>query len=110
MGRGARLIKRAQNLNFFSSSQTKDSATVRQAEIISTRVYVFLTTLIFIVIAILMGLSQETTTASIISPSLDDVHRLQARGYTLTCSCSSITIQFASFVVSEPTFHQVGNY
>ena len=110
MGPGARLLKWIQNLNFFSSSQTKNSANVRQTEIFSTRVYILLSTLVFVAIALFTALSEETTTVQIMSPSLDNVNRLQDRGYILTCHCSSITIQFSSFVVLEPNFHQVRDW
>jgi hypothetical protein len=107
VGRGARLIAWSQNLNFFASSQTNDSAHIRRIEILSTRVYIILGALVFIFIAFFTAVSEETTTVKIIFPSLDNVNRLQDQGYILTCQCSRITIQFASFVVLEPSFHQV---
>ena len=109
VGRGARLIKWAQNLNSFSSAQTRDFADVRHHEIVSTRVYILLSTVVFIAIALFTALSKETATVQIASPSLDNVDRLRDQGYTLTCQCSIITIQLASFVVLEPSFHQVTN-
>jgi hypothetical protein len=79
-----------------------------QNERISTRLFIILLTIILTVLLLYTSLERVTKTGSMETPTLAQYSKLYATySQTLTCPCTTISINYGKFLHVEYTFHQV---
>ena len=97
-----------QRLNLFQSALSLNDASIRQNELIITRVYIILTVFCLCGVLLFTSLLQQKATVTIPSPSISSYDRLQANEPFLSCSCSRISSPYSTFTsLSQRTLHQV---
>lgn len=93
-------------LNLFESGR-EETETVRR-ERWSTRIYLVLLIAILFVMALYKGLGNQTSQITVKRPSQALFESLdQKYPNTLYCPCSTIAINYATFIRIQPTYHQV---
>jgi hypothetical protein len=97
-----------QNLNLFPSAPpTTDEYELRN-ERISTRLFIILLTIILTVLLLYTSLATVTKTVNVETPTLAQYSKLYATyPQTLTCPCTTISINYGKFLHVEYSFHQV---
>jgi hypothetical protein len=81
-----------------------------QNERISTRLFIILLTIILTILLLYTSLVNVTKTVNIKNPSLAQYSQLHATyPQTLTCACTTISINYEQFLHVEYSFHQVCN-
>ncbi|CAF1030677.1 unnamed protein product, partial [Didymodactylos carnosus] len=100
------LILSIKTLNLFESRST-DEVEIRY-ERITTRLYLILLSLSFVVLVIYTALTKQTITVNIESPSFSTYRKLEVDySHSLKCSCSQLSFALGTFIHIKPTFHQV---
>jgi hypothetical protein len=95
-----------QSLNLFESGSLQN-LTIK-SEKWSTRLYLALLFLSLFFLVFYTAIAERTVNTLVKNPSYDMFNSLQNRyGDTLKCPCSTIAIQYRTFVTLEPKFHQV---
>ncbi|CAF3160440.1 unnamed protein product [Rotaria sp. Silwood2] len=81
-------------------------------ERLSTRLYLILLNIGIVTIFLYMILAKQMIMFTINWPSIFDYEKLiiTDADNTIDCPCSYIAIEYRSFVTTEASFHQVGNF
>ncbi|CAF1271698.1 unnamed protein product [Adineta ricciae] len=102
-----KFVQWAQHLNMFKSINQRTPADIKQQRI-TTRVYLVLLAVSFIILFLFNSLSTQTTTINVPDPDLDEYQSLQnLHSNTLECHCSNIVMYYQTFISLNPTLHQV---
>jgi hypothetical protein len=81
-----------------------------QNERISTRIFIILLTIILTILLLYTSLESVTKTVNVETPTLAQYSQLYATyPQTLTCACTTISINYGKFFDVEYSFHQVCN-
>ena len=100
------VIDTIRNLNLFKSGST--DRVVIHREILTTRLFLILFTIAFIVLFSYTLTSERTITETIEKPTLATFNRLEKKYLnSLSCPCARISIPYGLFVQTKPLFHQV---
>jgi hypothetical protein len=99
-----RLVSVVTNLNLYDD----EGKMSRVDQILSTRIYVACLITSLFVLLFYTGLSNQTHTVTVSSPSLTNFDKLSSNyPLTLLCPCSQISIPHERFVTFTPQYHQV---
>jgi hypothetical protein len=97
-----------QNLNLFPSIPPSTNEYDCRNERISTRVFIFFFILILAILLFYISFVNVTKTVNIKTPTLSQYSHLYATyPQTLTCACTTISINYGKFLGIEYSFHQV---
>jgi hypothetical protein len=97
-----------QNLNLFPSVPPSTNEYDCRNERISTRVFIFFFILILTILLFYTSFVNVTKTVNIKTPTLAQYSNLYATyPQTLTCPCTTISINYGKFLHVEYSFHQV---
>ena len=101
--------RRLKNMDLFRQESSKiRSPNAKTMAILSTRVYAIALPVCICVLASLYGLSQQSISTTVVSPSLTVFEQLDASYHaTLSCPCGRLAINFSSFSSTRYTLHQV---
>jgi hypothetical protein len=106
----SKLKRYLSTFNVFPSVPPTTDAHELQNERISTRLFVILLTIILTILLLYTSLVNVTRTVNIKNPSLAQYSQLYATyPQTLTCACTTISINYGKFLHVECSFHQVCN-
>lgn len=95
-------------MNLFASSPPSVHERHLKTERISTRLYIFLLTVSFLVLLAYKISEEVTHTVTISLPSFDDYQLLYIKERdNLFCPCSTIATEYHVFLYIEPVFHQL---
>lgn len=79
-----------------------------EVAIITSRIYAVLLSAGIIILMLINGLTQVTTTVTVQSPSLAIYEKLQAEfSNTLSCPCKQIATPYNTFLTITVSYHQV---
>jgi hypothetical protein len=104
------LIRKLLNLNLFVNPTTRNSDDIEviHDQVLSTRVYIVLLTVIILIITLFTILRPVLVTETVLKPSLEVYLQLEiAHASTLSCICRQSTVQYARFFSMKPVYHQV---
>ncbi|UJR29415.1 hypothetical protein I4U23_010627 [Adineta vaga] len=77
-------------------------------QLLASRVYLILLIFAIVIITLSIGLSQQTQSFTIQSPTVDQFEYLYSQySTTLTCPCTQIAIPFKKFLDLSPMMHQI---
>ena len=95
------------NLNIFAASDDsgeREDEQQRRSNIVATRVYVVILTLVLVDVALISWISSETTMVTIEHPTRQQFEALPNEA---KCPCSRVSILYEEFISIQATFHQV---
>ena len=95
------------NLNIFAVSDDsgeREDEQQRRSNIIATRVYVLILTLVLVDVALISWMSSERTMMTIEHPTRQQFEALPIEA---KCPCSRVSILYEEFISINATFHQV---
>jgi hypothetical protein len=100
--------KKMVELNHFESVESRTDAFELRTEILATRLYLALLTVVVAIIVLYLSLDVQTRTVTVPYPSQMMYEYLEAQySSTLKCSCEQITIPFRKFMSISVTYHPV---
>lgn len=94
---------------FESRASVKDGDTqALHTEIITTRLFLILLSLIISVLLIYLSSTDVTQNILVRSPSIEVFERLYKQySATLVCPCSQSTVRYDQFITVKPIYHEV---
>ncbi|CAF1255681.1 unnamed protein product [Didymodactylos carnosus] len=97
------------SLNLFESkSGASTNEHERKNELISTRLFIILLIISFLILCVYSSLIIVQKTVTISSPSLNQYRKLEKKySQTLSCACSNISISYSKFVSITPRYNEV---
>ena len=103
------IFYRLRQLNFFTSDDpTANSEREIQDQILATRIFFILLIASLVILTIYSSQIQVTKTVNIKNPSIEQYTLLyQSHSQTIICPCTNIVIPRQTFLILQPTFHQV---
>ncbi|CAF1429312.1 unnamed protein product [Adineta ricciae] len=100
--------KKIVELNRFESVESHTDAFALRTEILATRLYLALLTVVVVIIVFHLSLDVQTWTVAVPHPSQATYEYLEAQySSTLKCSCEQISIPFRKFMTISVTYHPV---
>jgi hypothetical protein len=104
----SKLKRYLSTFNVFSSVPPTTDPYELQNEIISTRLFIILSTITLTILLLYTSLVSVTKTVNIKNPTLAQYSELYATySQTLTCACTTISINYGDFLNVQYSFHQV---
>ena len=92
-------------LNLFKHPYNDDFG--RRSEVLSTRFYIVLMTISFIILTLYASIIVHTETVQVRTPSIMTYERLAGQyNNTLTCACANITTPYQTFISLIPVSYK----
>ena len=106
------LKQRLKSINFFrQESSTSSSPNMNDTARMASCIYAILLPLCLSVLAFFYGISQQSISVKVQSPSLIVYEQIQTLySATISCPCKQIAIPFSNFSSVSSTFHQVSEH
>jgi hypothetical protein len=99
-----------QNFNLFPSVPPSNDEYQLRNQRISTRLFIFLLTLSLSILLLYTSLINVTQTVTVKTPTITQYLQMHsAHSQTLTCPCTTISIDYDKILYVQYTFHQVCN-
>ena len=93
-------------LNLFDSNSNNPAT--HKAERHTTRVYIVLITIAFVILLSYTVATEETKVYTVQKPSLEAYEQLHAEhANSITCACSEISMPYSTFITIRASYHQV---
>ena len=96
-------------MNFFrQESAISQMENTHEVVIIASRIYIVLLSAGIIILMLINGLTQVTTSVTVKSPTLAIYEKLQAEySNSLSCPCKQIATPYSTFLTITASYHQV---
>ena len=107
------MLQWLKTLNLFDEATTGEmiNGTTLHRQILATRVYLLLMTIVLFILVLFTSLNARTLTQRVSEPSQSTFERLQTQyAETLLCPCREIAVPFSRILSIEFTYHQVRLY
>ncbi|CAF1587252.1 unnamed protein product, partial [Adineta steineri] len=96
------------NLNLFPSVPPTTHEHQLRNQRISTRLFIFLLTILLFILLLYTSLINITETVNVKAPSIIEYEQLyNSYSQTLTCECTQVSIKYEKFIQIQYTLHQV---
>ncbi|CAF3532484.1 unnamed protein product [Adineta steineri] len=96
------------NLNLFPSVPPTTHEHQLRNQRISTRLFIFLLTILLFILLLYTSLINITETVNVKAPSIIEYEQLyNSYSQTLTCECTQVSINYEKFIEIQYTLHQV---
>ncbi|CAF1641592.1 unnamed protein product, partial [Adineta ricciae] len=100
------ICHRCININLYRSSLRITSNDIKQ-QIWSTRIYIGFLLFALIILTLYSSINMKTQIIQKDNPSLDVVQELEKTGYSLTCPCQDLSVNYKYLVELKPIYHQI---
>ncbi|UJR06811.1 hypothetical protein I4U23_011098 [Adineta vaga] len=105
------LFTKLKNLNLFppwTFGSNADRTTAKHLSQLSTRVYLVILIISFVIITLYTIVQPQALTKTFINPTVDIYNSLiEKHGNQIQCPCSRISSEYKNYVTIKPIFHQI---